>query len=638
MRRIGKVLVTAAISVVVLGAGSMATPVGASSGVPHPAELVSPPVPNTVDVFGQNAAGDIFYNRNVADPRGAVRHPDGSVTQLPKTLGGRGDLGPDGRLWLPLDGSLWAFGSDGSGTEYPITTASGTTTTGLTEVRSGVDGRIWFLDAQRSRIGSLETDGTGAAAVAVPGERGLEHLARGIDGRMWATRSVGTVHAVTPDLAVTTYPSIGKPVEGLTSNPSGVYAVTAGRLLRISPSGVAANVAMPVSSSVRGVPAASADGWIWIGGATVVSPSGRISQFAMPVEYTYAEFAGGGLIAYPDRLGVAGSQAGGFVGVVGQQLVRIEDPDVGVNLRVRASFTEAKGTKVMRVVATARTPGGAARSGTYDVRLGWNRYIPDGLLYIERTSRKIATVVIRDGTGTVDIPITPALVAGTPLPYTLDHGNCCTVSLRADGLSSIAVGVGSVQPSTTMQWLDRMNARALGRSMDTAGLVYWAGKLAARTPRATVTKSIVDSTAWRRQRVASAYQRWLKRKPDPKGLEYWQNWLKTHTTSDLDFALGTTAAGRDAGGTSNAARGKHLASALRLASASATQFTQQLDRGSSWSSVVRSAYFGSAAAQRRMSDLAPRSSFTPSLGDLVAEFVRTRDERGPLVKALATMP
>jgi len=135
-----------------------------------------------------------------------------------------------------------------------------------------------------------------------------------------------------------------------------------------------------------------------------------------------------------------------------------------------------------------------------------------------------------------------------------------------------------------------------------------------------VTKSVVGSTAWRRQRVTSAYLRWLGHKPDAAGLEYWQQWLATHTTSDLDFHLGTTAAGRDAGGTSNTDRGKHLAAALRLASASATGFTQQLQHGTSWSTVVRSAYFSRSASERRMTDLAPRSGYTPSLAALVAEF------------------
>jgi hypothetical protein len=611
----------------------------ASAALPPPAVAVSPPAPTgAVDVFGENAAGDVFFNRPTADPRGAVRHADGTITALGKTLSGRGDMGPDGRLWLPIDGALWAFAADGTSTPYPITTTAGTLSTALSEVRTGIDGRIWFLDNKVYRTGSIATDGTGGVAFPVPGDRGLEHIARGNDGRMWITRSTGIVHAVTPAGVVSTYGSVGKPVDGLGSNPSGVYAVAAGRLQKIAPTGGISSVSLPVASSAYGAPVSSG-GWIWYGNATVISPSGRIIQFSMPVDYDLHDLQGGNLFTYPDRVAVAPSLAGGFVGVVGPSIVRIPNPDVGVNLKVRTSIVSSRGANWLHVVATARTPGGAPVSGSYQVRIAWNRYIPDGFTYIERLTRRVGAVEVRNGTGTVDIPITPSMVAGTPEPYTLDHGNCCAVLLRTtEGLSSVSTGYGDLDPSSTMAYLDRMNGRALGRSMDTAGLVYWAAKMAAGTPRVTVTKSIVDSTAWRRQRVTAAYQRWLGRKPDANGLEYWQNWLKGHTTSDLDFQLGTTAAGRDAGGTSNAARGKHLAAALRLASASASGFTKQLDQGTPWSTLVRTAYFSNSAAQRRMTDLAPRSAYTPSLSAQVAEFRSSRDERGPLVKALATMP
>ena len=639
MRRTSGVLRAITVAVVVLA--GLAPSAAALGSVPAPAVAVSPPVPTgAIDVFGQNASGDVFFNRPGAEPRGAVRHADGSITPLTKTLSGRGDM-VDGRLWLPINGtgSLWAFGADGSSTEYPITTVSGTTTTGLNEVRGGVDGRVWFIDTQRSRVGSVAPDGTDARTVTITGDRGLEHIARGEDGRMWVSRSGGVLHRVDLDgTTFVTYPSIGKPVAGLAGNPSGLYAVVDNTLLRISAEGVATPISLPVTSTVVGPPVSS-NVWIWIGNATVISPTGRISQFSMPVDFTIGDLQGGNIFAYPDRVAVAPSLAGGFIGVVGQNIVRIDDPDPGVNLRVRATIVSSRGANILRVVATARTPGGSARSGTFEVRIGWNRYIPDGFTYVERQTRKVGTVHVQDGVGTVDLPITPAMVAGTPKPYTLDHGNCCSVALRStEGLTSVALPVGSLQPSSTMAWLDRMNRQALGRGMDTAGLTYWAAKLSPGTPRATVTKSIVDSTAWRRQRVTAAYRRWLGRSPDATGLEYRQTWLKSHTTSDLDFQLGTTSAARDAGGTSNAQRAQHLASALRLSSASAASFQQQLDQGANWSTLVRSAYVSRSASERRMTDLAPRSSFTPSLAALVAEFQTSHDERGPLVKALATMP
>lgn len=629
---------TVAIATLLCVGASAASGVG---GTPPPAQEVAPSAPEGAEaVFGENAAGDIFFNQHVSGARGAVRHADGSVTPLAKTLEGRGDMGSDGRLWLPISGSLWAFGADGSSTEYPITTGIGTTTTGLNEVRGGIDGRIWFIDTQRSRVGSISTDGTGATTVTIPGDStlgGLEHIARSDDGRMWVNRSKGTLYAVSDTWAVSTYASIGKPVYGLAGNPSGLYAVVGNKLLRISAGGSATPVTLPVSSQITGPPVAS-NVWVWIGNATVISPTGRIVQYSMPVDYVASDLYGG-IFAYPDHVEVAPSLAGGLVGVVGTKLVRIANPDVGVNLKLRSTVVSAKGANVLRVTASARTPGGSPLDGTYEVRLGWSRYIPDGMLPIERSSRAIGTVEVRSGTGTVDIPLTPATVRGTPVPDSLDHGNCCSLRLRTeDGVNSVFNAAGGLQPSSTMQWLDRMNGQALGRPMDTAGITYWAAKLASGTPRVTVAQSIVDSTAWRRQRVTSAYQRWLGRKPDATGLEYWQNWLKAHTTSDLDFQIGTTAAARDAAGTSTGERANHLAAALRLSSASADGFRKQLAAGTPWSTLVRSAYFSNSAAQRRMTDLAPRSAYTPSLADQVAEFRSSRDERGPLVKALATMP
>lgn len=638
MGRKGKAIASVAAALaVLLGAAPVASAAGST---PPPAQVVAPAAPTGAeDVFGENQAGDIFFNRHGGDPKGAVRHADGSITPLAKTLAGRGDMGSDGRLWLPIGGSLWAFGADGSSTEYPITTSSGTTNTGIVEVRAGVDGRIWFVDTLRSRVGTIETDGTGATTVTIPGDSslgGVEHIARSEDGGMWVNRSKGQLYSVL-DSRVTAYGSIGKPVLGLAGNPSGLYAVVGATLLKISSTGVATPVSLPVTSQIAGAPVAS-NVWIWIGNATVISATGRIIQYSLPVDYVIGDLQSGAYV-YPDRVAVAPSLAGGLVGAVGPNLVRIANPDVGVNLKVRSTVVAAKGANVLRVTATARTPGGKPVSGTYEVRIGWNRYIPDGFTYVERMTRTVGTVSVQSGTGTVDIPITPSTVRGTPVPESLDHGNCCSILLRTSGgVSSVIGAAGPLAASPTMQWLDRMNGQALARPMDTAGITYWAAKLAGGTPRVAVTESIVGSTAWRRQRVTSAYQRWLGRKPDANGLEYWQVWLKGHTTSDLDFQIGTTAAARDAAGTGTGERANHLAAALRLSSASADGFRKQLAAGTPWSTLVRSAYFSNSAAQRRMTDLAPRSAYTPSLASQVAEFRSTRDERGPLVKALATMP
>lgn len=639
--RCGALVRTAA--VVAMAAAAVIGTIEPAVAVPAPASTISPTVFGVVDVFGATSTGAVFYRTVGGDQPGSyIRQADGASLYLGGPFGGRGEVMSDDRLWAPLWDGLRAYAEDGSWNHYKLgfTSPEGS----AVEVRQGVDGRAWFLDTARNAIGAMDLDGTDVVEWPVTGPGKLSHLAKGPDGRMWFLREGGALAAITVDGTVTQYGTLGRSKDGLVSNASGLYASGQGGLLRIAADGRVDGVATP-NGSVNGTPVES-QGWIWIG-TTSVSPSGRIAQYGLPIDFDYV--GSGGPLPRVDarRVTYAGSRQGGFVGSISGRLVRYANPDIGRNVVVRASVVEVKGVRYLRLAGSARTPGGTAVSGTYAVRMEWDRYIPDGLTYYQNASKRIGTMTISAGKGSVDIPVTSTLIAGTTRGF-LDHGTCCSVYLQAaatpqgEGLSSRGAGVsdtnGTLEMSSTMQWLDRMNGRALARPMDAAGSVYWAQKLATGTPRSTVTRSIVHSTAWRRQRVTSAYQRWLGRKPDAAGLEYWQKWLETHATSELDFALGTTASARDAGGTTNVARGKHLASALRLASASAEQYTKQLDAGASWNTVVRTAYFSPAAQQRRMSDLAPRSSYTPSLSALVAEFGQSRDERGPLVKALATMP
>ena len=192
-------------------------------------------------------------------------------------------------------------------------------------------------------------------------------------------------------------------------------------------------------------------------------------------------------------------------------------------------------------------------------------------------------------------------------------------------------------PEHTLQWLNRVSEQALGRAMDSQGARFWGSNLVKGTPRAVVARSIVETASWRRQRVVAAYQRWLLRDPSPDRLDHFARWLETHTTSELDLRLATSEEGRVAAGRTDEQRGRHLARALNLSAKALPHFERQFADGMHWNAVVRDAYFTRFAANRRMTDLAPRSTYTPDLDVLVADFQTTGDERTPLVKALATL-
>ncbi len=106
----------------------------------------------------------------------------------------------------------------------------------------------------------------------------------------------------------------------------------------------------------------------------------------------------------------------------------------------------------------------------------------------------------------------------------------------------------------------------------------------------------------------------------------------------MELAIAGTSAARDATGASNGARAAHLTTALWMPSSSRDGLRAKLDAGASWSSVLRGAHWSAAATEARMVRLAPSSAFSPTPASLASEWVRTGDVRGPLVRALATMP
>lgn len=622
-----------------------------AAALPGPAVAVSPD-PGYIDaVFGTNATGDTFVN--VPDPArsgyriGAVRHADGSVTMLAKELVGPAAMASDGRLWAALDGSLWSVAPDGTMVDHPIVAPEAVATTGIRKVAMGPGGRIWFLDRDRSSIGSVAADGTDPVVWPVPGTGGLSRLAAGADGRMWVTRDGGGLQAVAADGTVSTYATLGKGVEAFQATTGSLYAVVEGDLVKIAPNGTRAVVRATTDISLTD--AGASGGWVWFASpdsVVAVSPSGRIAVFAMPQTWTVP--------TYHPVLSIAPDVTGGYVASVGGRLARIASPAISETFTVSGRVVSANGFNLVRVSATGATPGGTPLSGRVDVVLWGTALYGDTIgLLAERRATVVGSLELRNGRGAVDIPVTAALVRAAR-PGGLLHTSCCSVTVRRPGTAS-APGIsspmgsvtggpqfsyyGPVVPSTTAAWLDDMSVRAIGRPLGTADQVRLAADLAAgRATRVSVARWLVGSASWKHHRVDQTYQRWLGRHATSSEAAYWAGKLVTGTTSQLDLALASKPVARDATGTTNAKRATHLAAALHLPASYATGYRTKLDAGTPWATVVRDAYGSSAAKAQRIADMGPRSSFTPSVSALGSELGRTGDERGPLISVLATLP
>ena len=323
-------------------------------------------------------------------------------------------------------------------------------------------------------------------------------------------------------------------------------------------------------------------------------------------------------------------------------------PRATETLGLKAKIVASKGTNFLHVDATGKT-GTAPSSGRVDVVLYGNAIIPEDFQIVDEIYTVVAHIELTGGKGSTDVPITSALIRKARPPYLL-HTFCCTAAVRrpgTGGVSSPYVGVtglpqesyyGPVIPSSTMLYLDVMSRAAVGHALATAWQVPWAAKLAAGASRAAPTRELVESSSWRRYRATLLYQRWLGRRPTASEQAYWADRLTHDTTSKVDLAMASKPAARDAGGTTNAKRGAHLATALHLPASYGTNYTSKLDGGASWATVVHDAYWSSAAVQQRINDMGPRSSFTPSLSSLGSQLRRSGDERAVEIAVLATLP
>ncbi len=508
----------------------------AAASVPAPGEAVTPnPAGGVAQVFGTNASGDTFYNAayvaSGSAPKGRVRHADGSVTELSRTLAGSGEVGSDGHLVIGEGGKVLSIAPDGTAATFPLTSPAATDV-----VRIGVDGRIWFLDRVAHRVGAMATDGSGQVSWPLPATGSLQQLSHSPDGRMWVSASKGQYQAITAAGVVTTYQVFDRQTLGLVANASGLYAVTTKGLFRVSGSGKATAVATPVFVPTAATSAAESGGWIWLSSGssiTTISPSARITQFSVERTF-YAQYGE----TQPPVVRLAADERGGFTSIQDTSLIRYPNPQIDEQLSASGTVFSSNGANVLRSSARVRTPGGRPLSGTVQLELWWSERVPWGFERARIAKISLGSATLVDGRASKDTILTPAFVRQIPqIDDPREIVNCCWLVARrpgtaaGPGLASPGGGIGGlrVYPSSTMRYLDDVSRRTTDRSMDSAGITYWAEKLDGGTSRTAPVQQLVGSARWREHEVAAIYDRWLLRAPTASETSYWAGRLRQRT-------------------------------------------------------------------------------------------------------------
>lgn len=281
--------------------------------------------------------GNLWFTSSTAISR---MTPTGELTTFETASVGNGAItaGADGNLWftsLP-NGSI---GPPGSISRITTSGAVTTFTAGIghpTDIVAGADGNLWFADSTADTIGRITPAGA-VTTFSDPGLRGLWKLALGADGNVWfgafdPGAATGTIGSITPTGTVDVVaPALGTGVPlGLSAGADGsMWFVTGSsaigsitpagtvswfplpgahpygrdlvlgsdgnqwvvtststelRMAKVSPSGVATDVPVPLTSVPWGI-TAGGDGSTWftaIGSNTVgrIDRSGVVTAFA----------------------------------------------------------------------------------------------------------------------------------------------------------------------------------------------------------------------------------------------------------------------------------------------------------------------------------------------------------------------
>lgn len=106
-----------------------------------------------------------------------------------------------------------------------------------------------------------------------------------------------------------------------------------------------------------------------------------------------------------------------------------------------------------------------------------------------------------------------------------------------DGISASSIEFDGTANSANARWVVDLYAQVFGRPADLGGLDHWLARIAAggETSRHSVARSFLNSTEGAQNEALLAYNDLLDRDPDPEGLAFWTDFLRTGSVNTLRF-------------------------------------------------------------------------------------------------------
>ena len=242
--------------------------------------------------------------------------PDGTPTRFsaPASVVGYGGwatgitAGPDGQMWMVLEGGVARIAPDGSMAAYPIASSSYFGLSGA--IITGPDGQLWIADERSARIIRLDPDTGHSVPYMLPDPTSNPvGLTAGPDGQVWFTvptaQQIGRIHPVDGSLQFFTPPTYAP--ASITVGPDGnLWYVTAqynghNVVGRITPQGRITEY--PVLKGSKGSSITlGPDGKLWLT-ELVIDPvtggisTGNIVTFALPARVIGQATGPGGMVA-----------------------------------------------------------------------------------------------------------------------------------------------------------------------------------------------------------------------------------------------------------------------------------------------------------------------------------------------------
>jgi virginiamycin B lyase len=245
----------------------------------------SPAVALTSQDITKGSNGNLWFTEPGVGKIGEMT-PSGIVTEFPLPAGqnasGAITSGPDGNLWFTGGNSVGRITTSGVVTQFEVAPSAH-----LTGITSGSDGNLWFMDTDNFKIGQITTSGVitefpippATTLKTADGINLFHDIAAGPDGNLWFTAEVynhqtkselGEIGRVTPAGQVTT------------------FLLSPGTVVRSTNKGTTHS--KPHGGMLADAITAGPDGNVWftehqangIGGIGRITPSGKISQYAIP--------------------------------------------------------------------------------------------------------------------------------------------------------------------------------------------------------------------------------------------------------------------------------------------------------------------------------------------------------------------